>query len=190
MKIEVGKYYLRRDGVMVGPIEESPDYPSYPFFYVKDLSCYTVTATGKYSNSSLDDSEFDLIQLAVGGTTSSNPKAAQGAAKVQLHLVPPASLIYQALAMEDGAAKYGPYNWRKNSVNVTTYISAAIRHLQSYLDGEESAQDSKKPHLGHALASIGIIVDAKENDVLIDDRPPVGCAANLIERLKNEKKHE
>lgn len=111
-----------------------------------------------------------------------NPKDSIGIKKVQLNLVPPASLIYQALAMEDGAKKYGPYNWRENKVIASIYVAAAMRHLGAWYDSEELAKDSGKPHLGHALACIGIIVDAKETGNLVDDRPLPGAAAKLIER--------
>ena len=44
-----------------------------------------------------------------------NPKSAFGVKKPPLHLIPPAALAHEAMAMADGAAKYGPYNWRENS---------------------------------------------------------------------------
>ena len=115
-----------------------------------------------------------------------NPKDLLGTKKVNLHLVPPASIFYQALAMEDGATKYGPYNWRSNKVIATIYIDAAMRHLQQWLDGEENASDSKKPHLAHALASIGIIVDALETGNLVDNRPAPGAMSKLVERWEKK----
>ena len=45
--------------------------------------------------------------------TADNPKKAHGDLKVPLQLVPASSIVYEALAMEDGAEKYGPYNWRE-----------------------------------------------------------------------------
>ena len=117
-----------------------------------------------------------------------NPKDLIGVKKVQLNLVPPSSIIYQALAMEDGARKYGPYNWRENKVIASIYVAAALRHLQAWYDGEEVAADSQKPHLAHALACLGIIVDAKETGNLVDDRPLPGAAGRLIASL--EKKPE
>jgi Domain of unknown function (DUF5664) len=120
-------------------------------------------------------------------TLGVNPKDLLGIKKVQLNLVPASSTIYQALAMEDGARKYGPYNWRANRVIASIYVAAALRHLQSWYDErEELASDSGKPHLGHALACIGILVDALETGNLADDRPLPGAAARLI--AKWEKK--
>lgn len=112
-----------------------------------------------------------------------NPKDLIGAKKVRLDLVPPASIIYQALAMEDGL-KYGPYNWREKKVRTSVYLAAAFRHYLRYLDGEDIDPDSKKPHLGHILACFGIIADATETGNLVDDRPKPGAASALIEKWK------
>lgn len=116
-----------------------------------------------------------------------NPKDRLGLKKTRLSLVPPASIIYQALAMEDGAKKYGPYNWRQNKVIASIYVDAAMRHLQAWFDGQECAEDSQKPHLAHALACLGIIVDAKETGNLVDDRPLPGAAARLIAQLERKQ---
>lgn len=114
---------------------------------------------------------------------TTNPKDLLGIKKVQLNLVPAASKIYQAWAMEDGAIKYGPYNWRGKKVIASIYYAALMRHMDSWFDGEELA-DSGIPHLAHAIACIGIIIDAKETGNLIDDRPMPGACARLIEELK------
>ena len=119
---------------------------------------------------------------------STNPKDLVGAKKIRLSLVPPASLIYQASAMEDGAVKYGPYNWREKKVSMMIYLDAALRHISSLIDGENLAQDSKKHHLAHALATLGIVVDALETGNLIDDRPNEGAASRLIEDDNKRKK--
>lgn len=111
---------------------------------------------------------------------TTNPKDIVGAKKPDLSLVPPAAIIYMALAMEDGAIKYGPYNWRKNKVRARTYVAAMKRHIDAWLDGEECASDSGKPHLGHMMACGGILADAIETGNLVDDRPVPGSAARLI----------
>lgn len=116
-----------------------------------------------------------------------NPKDLLGIKKVRLSLVPESSVIYQATAMENGADKYGPYNWRTKKVIASIYIDACKRHLGSWFDGEELASDSKVHHLAHAIACLGIIIDAKETGNLIDDRPTPGAASRLIEDLKIKK---
>lgn len=118
----------------------------------------------------------------------SNPKDLIGAKKVQLNLIPPASMIYQALGMTDGKEKYGPFNWRDNEVIASIYIAALFRHVLCWFDGEENAPDSKKPHLAHAISCLGIIIDAKETGNLIDDRPKPGAAARLLTKYNKVKK--
>lgn len=111
-----------------------------------------------------------------------NPKTRFGALKPNLSLVPPASIIYAALALQDGARKYGAYNWRSHTVSTNTYIAAALRHIAQFQDGEVVDPDSGFPHLAHALASLSVLVDAYETGNLLDDRPPAGAAAELIRR--------
>jgi len=120
-------------------------------------------------------------------TEQDNPKKAYGDRKVPLGLVPASALVYAALAMQDGAEKYGAYNWREKPVRSTTFYHAALRHLLAWFDGEEDAEDSGVPHLAHALACIAIIVDAKETGHLLDDRPPKGGAARVLKRYETPK---
>jgi hypothetical protein len=96
--------------------------------------------------------------------------------------VPASAILYLTLGMDNGAAKYGAYNWRENAVIASIYLSAAMRHILAFQDGEEDADDSGLPHLAHAMSCLGIIVDAKETGNLIDDRPKAGAAAKIIRR--------
>lgn len=115
-----------------------------------------------------------------------NPKDLLGAKKAPLSLVPSSGLIHTAMAMGNGAQKYGPYNWRDKNVQAMIYVDAAMRHLISWVDGEECAQDSGVHHLGHAAACMFILLDAIENGNLVDNRPTKGRASALIEELKKE----
>ncbi len=125
---------------------------------------------------------------------TTNPKDRMGVQKVPvLSVIPPASMIYEALAMRygayevpkaDGTRGYGPYNWREKGVRASVYIDACCRHLFAYWDGEADAQDSKAPHLGHAKACLGILADAIEHGNLVDDRPPKGAGPSLLEMYR------
>lgn len=117
-----------------------------------------------------------------------NPKDLLGILKPNLFTVPPSSTIHEAMAMGDGARKYGPFNWRSKKVVASIYIAAAQRHLLAYLDREDIDPKSKVHHLGHAKACCGILLDATETGNLIDDRPQKGPAADLIRRLTLEPK--
>lgn len=108
-----------------------------------------------------------------------NPKTAMGVTKVPLHLVPPSSTHYLALAFKDGAAKYGPYNWRDKTVSSSVYVAAAKRHIDAWWDGEEVSSDAQVHHLAHAMACLAIILDAQSVNKLNDDRPTKGAASKL-----------
>jgi len=101
-----------------------------------------------------------------------DPKGDAGRLKPQLQLIPPVLNIEMAAALQSGAAKYGPWNWRSNRVEMMTYIGAMRRHLDALLDGEDRAPDSGVTHLGHIAASCAIVLDAARHGTLVDNRPP------------------
>lgn len=115
-----------------------------------------------------------------------NPKTGSGALKVPLQWVPPSAIHYLAMAYADGAAKYGPYNWREKMVPSMTYVGAMMRHIGEYVDGVNITHDSKVHPLAHVMACCAIILDAESIGMLIDDRPPKG-AANKLHRLYNQE---
>lgn len=113
-----------------------------------------------------------------------NPKTVMGLKKPSLSKFPASALILGSLAMMNGADKYGAYNWRTKKVTASIYVDANDRHMKSWFDSrEELAADSQVHHLGHALASIAILIDAMVTGNLNDDRPPAGCAAEMIARF-------
>jgi hypothetical protein len=116
-------------------------------------------------------------------SNSNNPKDVLGRKKPGISAIPPVALIHESMAMNNGASKYGPYNWRAKTVSCRVYIDAMFRHLLAYLDGETNAADSGIHHLGHLRASAGIILDAEANGTLVDDRPVPGKASEVLERL-------
>lgn len=109
-----------------------------------------------------------------------NPKERLGRLKPDLSLIPQSALVLEALAMMEGARKYGPYNWRATPVRARTYIAASMRHLAAWLDGEELAPDSLIHHLAHARASLGVVMDAQVCGMMVDDRVK-GLAGRVIE---------
>ena len=119
-----------------------------------------------------------------------NPKSGAGALKVPLHLVPPSASHYLAEALGDGAIKYGPYNWRSSGVSAMVYVGAAKRHLDAWLDGQDSAEDSDVHHLAHAMACLAIILDATSVGTVVDDRPPKGAAGRLQKDFNMKKVNE
>jgi len=112
-----------------------------------------------------------------------NPKDLVGAKKVSITKLPAVGILHGSHAMMDGAAKYGPFNWRDNKVKASIYVDAAMRHLNAWFDGEENATDSGAHHLGHALACCAILLDAQETGNMVDDRPKDGKFNEVLARL-------
>lgn len=99
-----------------------------------------------------------------------DPKAAAGAAKPPLWLIPPAGNEEQAKAFQDGInAGYGPWNWRETKVLRSVYLSAMKRHIDKILDGEDIDPRSGAHHLGHVMANCAIILDAARHGTLVID---------------------
>lgn len=111
--------------------------------------------------------------------TDNNPKTRVGAAKVPLHLVPPAAKHYLAMALADGAGKYGAYNWRNEDISISTYKAALERHMDAFWDGEDVAEDSGVHHVAHAMACCALILDAMSIGKLVDDRPAKGASPKI-----------
>lgn len=127
-----------------------------------------------------------MAKVKTKAVLGTNPKMAFGAQKVDLSLIPPPAMYYMARGLENGAGKYGPYNWRETEVDVRTYIAAMLRHIQAYLDGENEAYDSGVHHMGHVMAGAAIILDAMEHGTLVDNRPPRGEGARLMRTTHEE----
>lgn len=113
---------------------------------------------------------------------STNPKDLLGNAKVSISKVPVIAVAHTAMAMMDGAEKYGPYNWRDKEVKASIYVDAAKRHLDCWFEGQETASDSKVHHLGHAMACCAILLDAQAKGKLVDDRPLDDADLGFMER--------
>ncbi len=138
---------------------------------------------------SVDEVEWANRGAVMGGMEdkaapkSTNPKDLIGYRKPPVALVPPSFEIFVSQAMKLGAKKYGPYNWRKEKVSLMTYLAAARRHIDQFIDGEDLDTESGVNHLAHAAACMAISLDALATNNLVDDRPPKGAAAELIKQF-------
>lgn len=106
----------------------------------------------------------------------SNPKDAIGVDKCPLHLIPTTVKPEVALALLEGALKYGQANWREVGVRASIYRSAVERHLDKWWEGEDRDPETLVHHIGSAIASLSIILDANLAGKLLDDRP-IPCGA-------------
>jgi hypothetical protein len=119
--------------------------------------------------------------------TGDNPKKSFGATKPDLGLCPPVGTLHQAMAHEDGNRKYGAFNWRHSPVEAMTYIHAAKRHLDLFLDRQDVSSDSNVHNLGAVMACCAILLDSQELGILIDNRPPAGPSEHVQTRLREQK---
>jgi len=100
-----------------------------------------------------------------------NPKDLAGSHKVGVHVVPPNVITAMALALQEGALKYGESNWREHSIHYSAYYDAVMRHMFQWFNGEDTDVDSGLPHVVKAMATLAVLVDAMHNNKVIDDRP-------------------
>lgn len=135
-----------------------------------------VTAIGQQNT---DSTSLLEVSLAGGSYPDDNPKTTIGSKKLPLDVCPPSAIHAMARAFANGAEKYGAYNWRAKTVSSSIYYAACLRHLMAWFDGEDLAGDSGLSHLDHALACIGILVDADSIGRLNDNRPLKGAASKM-----------
>lgn len=139
---------------------------------------------------SLEDVSVDqLLEMDTPPVRHVDPKAAYGATKPSVAIIPGILEVVAALAAEDGAKKYGAYNYREgHPVEVMTYANAAKRHLQAWIDGEDFTSDTGVPNLGGVIMCVGIILDIMSTGVAVDNRPPKGRTSEMQDAGKAWKK--
>lgn len=89
--------------------------------------------------------------------------------KPDLSLCPRVALEAMAEAFMVGERKYGRYNYLKG-FEVHRLVAAAMRHLVAFNEGENIDSEYGTQHLGHALASIAMILDMEKNGTMKETR--------------------
>ena len=122
-----------------------------------------------------------------------NPKTQFGLKKAPLHLVPPALELGAAEAFQNGADKYGPFNWRDHKISATVYYAACKRHLDDWFDRkdpDDAAPDSGIHHIKHAAACLAMILDVMGSEMFNDNRPTrrPTCPADTTSSTKKPTK--
>lgn len=108
-------------------------------------------------------------------TQPENPKDAIGSRKLPLSVLPFRVLCGVALAMLEGALKYGRHNYRAAGVRASVYFDAVVgRHLMSWWEGEDIDPDSGLSHIDKAIAGLMVLRDSMLEGNFVDDRPPRG----------------
>lgn len=162
-------------------------------YSVEDIAAYnsvdgTEDARSKVGGLRLLEISEIIGPVAPEAAPPADPKAKFGATKPNYALIPGTALAHMALAMEDGAMKYGPSNWRENPVEAMTYLAANLRHTFAFIDGEDFTSDTQVHNLGAVMACCAIIIDAQEQGTLVDNRPRKGQTSEVQTRLQAFKK--
>lgn len=120
-----------------------------------------------------------------GSTKPTNPKDAIGTNKVGMSVLPMNVQMEVALALTEGALKYGKHNYRGCGVRSSVYYDAAFRHLGAWWEGEDIDPDSGLSHITKAIAGLTVLRDCMMRGNVVDDRPPK-CNEGWMEPL-NER---
>lgn len=105
----------------------------------------------------------------------SNPKDIVGSRKLAFSVLPFRVLGGVALAMLEGACKYGRHNYRAAGVRASVYFDAVVgRHLFAWWEGEDIDPDSALSHIDKAIAGLMVLRDSMLEGNFVDDRPPPG----------------
>lgn len=150
------------------------------------VEVFTPSGGGKLERSvQFDDQIVEDNKPETPRPAGVDPKAKYGATKPSVAWVPAIGDIVASLAAEDGARKYGAYNYRKgHPVETMTYAHAALRHIMCFIDGEDFSSDSGVPNLGGAEMCLKIIQDTMANGTAVDNRPPPGKASQVLDAAK------
>lgn len=90
--------------------------------------------------------------------------------KPKLALIPTAGLRAVVKVQDYGFRKYHDYFNYRRGMEASRVVSCALRHLYSFMDGENNDIESGQPHLAHAACRIMFAIQNLEDGVLIDDR--------------------
>jgi hypothetical protein len=101
-----------------------------------------------------------------------NPKDAVGTKKVPFSVLPWKVIAEVALALLEGARKYGRHNWRVAGVRASVYVDASMRHLTDFWEGTDVDPDSGLNHITKAIAGLVVLRDSMMMGNWKDDRPP------------------
>ncbi len=89
--------------------------------------------------------------------------------KPQLSIVPRAAMVAIAQALMFGARKYDRDNF-KGGIEYTRLVDAALRHLTSWVEGEDLDPESGLSHLAHAGATLAMLIWMEQNNSAMDNR--------------------
>ncbi len=104
---------------------------------------------------------------AAPAPSSSGDKHDDG--KPPMSLIPREALELEAEVFGYGEEKYGAWNWTKG-LSYSRLLSAAMRHLTAFADGEDNDLESGLSHLGHLRCCTAMLIGMTKLRPELDDR--------------------
>jgi hypothetical protein len=89
--------------------------------------------------------------------------------KLPLHLLSTEALNQTAAVLAFGAQKYAEHNWRAGFA-WSRPLSAAMRHITAFNNGEDRDPESGLSHLAHAACCIMFLLEFEKTHPHLDDR--------------------
>jgi hypothetical protein len=89
--------------------------------------------------------------------------------KLPLHLLSTEAMNQTAAVLKFGAQKYAEHNWRKGFA-WSRPLSAAMRHITAFNNGEDTDPESGLSHLAHAACCIMFLLEFEKTHPHLDDR--------------------
>lgn len=87
-----------------------------------------------------------MISQSIGRKDDSN--------KPRYSLLPTGTINQVVQVLEHGATKYEVGNWQRVPDSRNRYYDAAMRHIDAWWNGEKLDEESKLPHLAHAICCL------------------------------------
>lgn len=86
--------------------------------------------------------------------------------KPRYSLLPTGTVNQVVQVLEYGAIKYEVGNWQRVPDSRNRYYDAAMRHIDAWWNGEKMDEESKLPHLAHAICCLLFLMwfDNKGNE--------------------------
>ena len=135
------------------------------------------TVVGPFTAAAADIALKEYSSIAAGKVTysTSADKPNTGTAlkfdqdKLPLHLLSTEAMNQTAAVLKFGAIKYAEHNWRKG-FTWSRPLSAAMRHLTAFNNGEDTDPESGLSHLAHAACCIMFLLEFEKTHKELDDR--------------------
>lgn len=123
--------------------------------------------------------DFTLPHMQAGVAINPKEVAAGGEGRIPWQALPVRPLVGAALAMGEGAHKYGRHNYRKTRIKSSVYFDSTLRHFFAWWEGEDIDAASGLHHIDKTIAGLLVLRDAQLRGMSDDDRPPA-CDAGWI----------